>query len=185
MKSIYIGIGLLICSSAVTYSMYINGKLLKAVKDNNIPKVVAALDQGAQVNRRTNKFCSGTPLHVASYYTDAPELIQVLLDRGANVMSKNQQTGLTPLHCAAVNGQIEAAKIFVQYGADCNILNEKGETPFDVCSILRNKQNKQALSQLLLPQLKTLIIQKIRNNPDYFKGKLGNLPSELRELIGF
>lgn len=51
----------------------------------------------------------------------------------------------TPLHLAAVMGQIEAIQWLLQRGADCEFKNIKGETAED----LANKASKYAAAKLL------------------------------------
>lgn len=58
------------------------------------------------------------------------QTVEFLLNHGVDINSKDE-TGLTPLHCAAYNVVMNPnfLKILIQKNADPNIKNNKGETP--------------------------------------------------------
>jgi ankyrin repeat protein len=87
-------------------------------------KATALLDGGVDVNEKDAK---GThPLLLACSYKDNDEMVQLLLEKGAdpNIFGPN---GETPLGMA-VRRSFNAVKMLVEKGADVNAKHEKGET---------------------------------------------------------
>ena len=79
-----------------------------------------------------------TPLHLASSH-GKPEIVQVLLDHGANPNAEDKFF-MTPLHNVAV-GQYESqehgarvAQLLLQCGADVNAQDSQCETPLHLAS---------------------------------------------------
>jgi ankyrin repeat protein len=58
--------------------------------------------------------------------TEYSELIQLLIDKGANINAKNNN-GLSTLSIAIMNDNIEAAKLLIDKGADINAIDIKGD----------------------------------------------------------
>jgi uncharacterized protein len=103
--------------------------------NNNVEIVTLLLDAGAVIEADEVNCYGGKPLHWASEH--APKTVRVLLDRGAEVNSRNVRSesdffGVTPLimnatqrnDCAEVTEQLIAA------GADINATDAKGKTAF-------------------------------------------------------
>lgn len=57
----------------------------------------------------------------------------MLVKSGANVNAKGLDDD-TPLHDAAIMGQLKLVKLLVERGADPSFKNKKGKTPCDVAS---------------------------------------------------
>ncbi len=75
----------------------------------------------------TEVFVPGcTLLHMAARF-NCPRLAKLLIERGANVNSEDEH-GRTPLHYAAMQGNIEAAKVLIENGAN-NRHDCYGNTP--------------------------------------------------------
>lgn len=66
-------------------------------------------------------------LHIAAL-TGNPRLLQELLDRGADIDSKNAH-GETPLHYACISGSISAIKVLCEAGASVNAQSDLCATP--------------------------------------------------------
>ena len=62
--------------------------------------------------------------------SDTLAAARLLLESGANPNAKNL-TGLTPLHIAAYNGQLELVRLLLDHHADPNVANNGGVTPLD------------------------------------------------------
>lgn len=70
-----------------------------------------------------------TPLITAAQ--ENAEMVKLLLDAKAEVNVKLDKYLTTPLHQAAKNNLLEAAKMLLDAGADVNPKDSEGETPFD------------------------------------------------------
>jgi ankyrin repeat protein len=58
------------------------------------------------------------------------DVVSFLLARGSNVNEATEKDLVTALHIAAHNGRIPVAKYLIRAGADVNLKNALGETPF-------------------------------------------------------
>src|SRR5689334_1824036 len=69
-----------------------------------------------------------TALHMASYY-GAPDAVQLLLDRGAdvNAVTKNFLTNM-PIHAAAAGRRLAICEMLLEHGADVNAKQHGGFT---------------------------------------------------------
>jgi uncharacterized protein len=111
--------------------------LMLAVRSGVTDAVRALIDNGATVDAREQWF-GETPLMVASA-KNYPEVVKTLIDHGADVNASStafqyrrrpgidatfpvipSMGGLTPLHFAARQDSIEAAKVLIASGADIN-----------------------------------------------------------------
>lgn len=87
------------------------------------------IDQGADVHEVDVQ--GMTPLHFAAMYGQA-EVIQVLVQAGADIQATDEDDGRSPLHYAARNGNAEATRILIELGADVELEDNFGETPMDL-----------------------------------------------------
>jgi ankyrin repeat protein len=72
-----------------------------------------------------------TPLHLAAFFGH-PEAAALLLDRGAEIDARSQNTRLrsvTPLHSAAAGHRTDVALLLLERGADANAAQPGGWTP--------------------------------------------------------
>lgn len=95
-------------------------------KDKNI--VALLLDFGADV--RATSVDNKTALHCAISFGNSREqrhLFRLLLDYGSDVNAQ-EKMGNTPIHIAAQEGDFEAAEVFLEYGADLDVINNEGYT---------------------------------------------------------
>ncbi len=70
-----------------------------------------------------------TPLHLAAMYSDKPEVIRILIEKGANLHACDS-VGRTPLHLAAGDNQNpEITKTLLENGAKPNARAASGHTP--------------------------------------------------------
>ena len=74
--------------------------------------------------------------------------VQFMLKHGAdaNIRDHRVQPGSTPLHGAARQDRLNAAKVLLEYGADVNAETDEGQTPLDTAYASK----KQKLVPLLL-----------------------------------
>jgi len=61
--------------------------------------------------------------------TDDTELVRLLLDRGADVNTKDEHDGSTALHLAAALGRTETARLLLARGAKASAKDRQGKTP--------------------------------------------------------
>ena len=97
--------------------------LHKAVAEGHYDTAEALLDLGAKPEPRA--LVDGTPLHQAP----TPELVDLLVERGAHVNSKKAKLYDTPLHTAAWRGDPKVADALLRHGASVNAVNKIGFTP--------------------------------------------------------
>jgi ankyrin repeat protein/beta-lactamase regulating signal transducer with metallopeptidase domain len=90
---------------------------------------------GADVNLSAQ---NGTPLHRAVSCTPqvdentCAEIVDKLIDAGADVNAKEPRPGDTPLHIAARKRHLQAAARLIRAGADPGAKNKDGKTPIDL-----------------------------------------------------
>jgi len=112
-----------------------NAALVEAVRAGDVKATAAHLDAGADVNARDADGI--TPLMHAAHgdrpdiadptATDHPEIVELLLKRGAEVNAKTD-TGFVALFWAARYGHAGVAKVLIAHGADVNVQDKDGIT---------------------------------------------------------
>lgn len=101
-------------------------ELFKAISDNNPWGVSSWLLHGADANARA--YGMEAPLFWAGYGQKDPRIVELLLDRGANVRARNGY-GQTPLHVAAQYGGEAQIRTLLDRGAEIEARDRFGETP--------------------------------------------------------
>jgi len=100
--------------------------LLAAISRNAPDEVALLLAHGADVNKGDG--AGWSPLHYAAWFGSSTAILQVLLDRGANINALNDRS-ITPLYFASVAGHESQVKLLLERGADRNIASRTGYTP--------------------------------------------------------
>lgn len=91
-------------------------------------EIISLIEQGADLEARA--FGSGaTPLMRAAY-VGRNDLVQILIDAGANINARDN-TGSTPLMIAAMQNNVETFKLLIDAGADLLIKDNRGQTVED------------------------------------------------------
>ncbi len=97
-------------------------------------QVVALLARWCDPNAPSQNAMRVTALH-AAVASRRPEtalaLARLLLAHGANP-NVRQQGGWTPIHAAAMNGNMELVKLLLSNGADPTAANDEGKAPYDL-----------------------------------------------------
>ena len=96
-----------------------------------VDRVAAMLDADPALLEATNAL-GKTPLHIAMT-SGSPEMIALLINRGANVNAADN-TGLTPLHIAAWYTKTATAGQVLDAGADIDARDQFGDTPLHVAA---------------------------------------------------
>ena len=110
-------------------------------KHSEVAKLL--LTSGSNVNGRYKHPCN-TPLHLAALNSDI-EIVQMLLDRGANIYAKNIH-GNTPLHNALKSMEAKIIGMLLNHGANIDAANKSGMTPLH----LAITHNSKEITTLLL-----------------------------------
>jgi len=102
------------------------------------------LTKGADVNSKDKD--GRTPWHLAAQSAEG-DVVKLLLDKGAKIDAKDDESGFTALHHAARFGNKNAAELLIARGADINAKDKQGHTPlylavnhdYKVAELLMNK----------------------------------------------
>jgi ankyrin repeat protein len=78
-------------------------------------------------------------------WPDMRDVVELLLERGADVNDKDSFKGMTFLHHGAVLGLKDAAELSIAHGANVNASDSKGRTPLS----LANEQGHAEIVELL------------------------------------
>lgn len=101
-------------------------QLLKAAKEGNLQKTSALLKKGAQVNAADENGL--TPLYVAAI-SGHEAVVRLLIEKGAEVDTRDYTLFGTPLLMAATLGHAATARLLLEKGARVNAANIFGVTP--------------------------------------------------------
>ncbi|XP_071345602.1 putative palmitoyltransferase ZDHHC13 isoform X1 [Trachinotus anak] len=101
--------------------------------------------------------CNGqTPLMLAAQKIIGPEPTNFLIKNNASVSAVDKVNRNTPLHCAVLAGNVDAAHILLEAGASVDADNINGHTPIDLAH--------QVHSPLLIHMLNHVKQERIRSN---------------------
>ena len=89
--------------------------------------VALLLARGADANARSTNSMTNTALHAALAGTARLALVERLLARGADVNAV-QGGGYTPLHEAAIKGNVDAVALLLRSGADVRAATDDGRS---------------------------------------------------------
>ncbi|XP_046842959.1 ankyrin repeat and SAM domain-containing protein 6-like [Xenia sp. Carnegie-2017] len=118
-----------------------------AARCNRIQIAELLISKGALVNIPSDKMdkrCHRSPL-MAAVQHGHDQMASLLLSHGAAVDYGDPYTGWTPLMLAAANGHKTAVKILLERGADCNLVNNLGQTALAIAKRMRRKDIENEL----------------------------------------
>ena len=99
--------------------------LNRAVSKGRIEEINTLIETGTDVNASDQS--GETPLHSASYACK-PEVVSMLLNRGADLDACDIETGVRPLHKAAQKGCVQACELLIRHGAAMDAQTREGAT---------------------------------------------------------
>ena len=105
-------------------------RIVDAAKGQDLAAVQALLNEPVDVNIAAPD--GATALHWASYW-DAPDLVDLLIDAGADLDATNDY-GIAPLALACDNGAGAMVTRLLEAGADPDLARSTGETPLMTCA---------------------------------------------------
>jgi ankyrin repeat protein len=103
-------------------------ELHEAIANDNLAKLQAALDRGADINAVPTEAPGGQPPLLMAILNDKLEFVKELVERGADT-SLGEKDGYTPLHAAAFQGRADIMKYLLEKGLDPNDYHDDGFTP--------------------------------------------------------
>lgn len=116
-------------------------ELLKAVEDNDIAEVRNRIFKGANVNGRKD----GKPALVIALENRNYDILRLLLENGAYPNNTTLGIEETPLMVAAGSGDETGLQLLLEYGADPNFTDKRGQT-----ALMKAAQARQALAARIL-----------------------------------
>ena len=95
-----------------------------------------------------------TLLHIASEIINEPEIIDLLVKSGANVNAQDAE-GFTPLHMAAIHGNLKIVKKLVDLEADVNIVTTDGKNAAELAHLNEELEIEEYLESKMASSQRT------------------------------
>ena len=95
-----------------------------------------------------------TVLHIASKENNEPEIIDLLVKSGANVNAQDAE-GFTPLHMAAIHGNLKIVKKLVDLEADVNIVTTDGKNAVELAHLNEELEIEEYLESKMASSQRT------------------------------
>jgi ankyrin repeat protein len=111
--------------------------LFAAIKQHDTARVKALLEGGANPNEPRAEGRGLRPLQEAIFaLCDGGEvdMLQVLIEHGADVNAWDVERDQTPLLTAVCEREVAALEVLVRAGADPNVRSGGGDTPLRICA---------------------------------------------------
>lgn len=98
------------------------GEFIERIVANDVPAVRSALAEDRSLVAARDDYLGSTPLHFSAH-RGFIEIVEALLEAGADVHALERASDTTPLHWAAEGGHPAIARLFVERGADLEALD--------------------------------------------------------------
>jgi ankyrin repeat protein len=119
-------------------------KMLNETSQGNVKAVQRLISRGVDVNT-TNRY-GVTPLMVACL-CNWPEVVKLLLDKGADAERRESFFGCTALMFACMSGGWDSVKLLLDRGADVNATDSLQRTALTVAHSVDNEEAAKLLLQ--------------------------------------
>lgn len=97
-----------------------------------------------------NKKIKGAAEQYKKYIESLSKIIDMLIERGANINNQDLDVVNTPLHYAVNYNCVHITKLLLEKSADPNIQNNYGNTPIAYCSVSNNNKINTEMIDLLI-----------------------------------
>ena len=111
--------------------------LYVAAQESHLEIVQALLAKGALPNKTAVR--GMTPLQCAAF-RGVEEIVQVLLDGGADLNLTSATSGTTPLHCASLNGHLNVVRVLLDQGSEPNKQAGRGNTSLHYAALRGHRE---------------------------------------------
>jgi ankyrin repeat protein len=118
--------------------------LPSAIRSGDVGRVQLLLDAGAKPDKRDS--LGATALHDAVWAGRA-EMVELLLQHGANANAPHAEGGSTPLDYAVLRDDLRVARLLLKFGAEANAEYPSGVTPLQLAAPRGNIPMMQLLVQ--------------------------------------
>lgn len=82
--------------------------------------------------------------------SDRKKILAVMLRKGVNINAIDSPSGITALHAAVLENNLEAVKLLIENGANTNATDEKHQkTPLDFALDLKGKPNQPERQKII------------------------------------
>ena len=102
----------------------------KYANEGHIQVAKYLIEAGSDVNEK-DKYDLKTPLHLVASGKKFKDLVQVLVEKGADVNALDEENE-TPIFKAVRNGNYDAVEKLIDAGANLNFKNEENQTVLDL-----------------------------------------------------
>ncbi|WP_319560306.1 ankyrin repeat domain-containing protein [Marispirochaeta sp.] len=83
-----------------------------------------------------------------------PEILQMLIDHGANVNLSGKNKASSPLHFWVHRGRYDIVKLLLKHGADVKAKNIENNTPIQIAKKIPDKKIREKMLSLLYKYIK-------------------------------
>ena len=141
MKQLLITIAALVLVGCGKSQQELNNELIRALDDGKLWRVKKAVDRGAEVNiYKTDKLSLKSGILGKAAKDGHLEIVQFLLESGADVHPEKAPEGVLPIHFAAMGGNEKIVKLLIASKSDVNLADDDGTTVLHFATLWGNKK---------------------------------------------
>ena len=141
MKQLLIIIAALVLVGCGKSQQELNNELIRALDDGKLWRVKKAVDRGAEVNiYKTDKLSLKSGILGKAAKDRHLEIVQFLLESGADVHPEKAPEGVLPIHFAAMGGNEKIVKLLIASKSDVNLADDDGTTVLHFATLWGNKK---------------------------------------------